>query len=368
MDRLMWVEPGIGIFPAMTRSVEAHLVRVLCDWFGKAARDLPWRKRQHRTGYGALVAETMLQQTQVARVAERYALFMRRFPSVRDLASAREQDVLELWQGMGYYRRARHLHQAAQTVVRDFRGRVPSDVLSLRQLPGVGRYTAGAIASIVFGKPEPIVDGNVARVLARVYGRRHVNGAATAWNWETAERLVRLAQLPGAGVFNEGLMELGATVCTPRAPKCDACPLRSMCEARTSGTQGQIPEARRRAKPQACVHHAIVVRRRHSNLMLIEQRPSTAMWAGMWQVPTIEAKRALSVATLRAALPFALSKLLHCGTFAHPTTHRAITFHVYTATTRARRGTWLAPDSVEIVRLPMSAAQRRVLGMVTDAQ
>ena len=145
-------------------------IEKLCAWFDCNARDLPWRQPRIRNGYTALVAEAMLQQTQVSRVIERFDAFIKRFPTVRRLARASEQDVLVMWRGLGYYRRARHLHTAAKLIVKSFGGNVPSRIEELRMLPGVGRYTAGAIASIVFGAPEPIVDGNVQRVLSRWFG------------------------------------------------------------------------------------------------------------------------------------------------------------------------------------------------------
>jgi len=351
----------------MARSQDARLVHVLSEWFLATARDLPWRRPRNRTGYGALVAESMLQQTQVARVVERYPMFMKRFPNVRALAQADEQDVLGLWQGMGYYRRAKNLHAAAQLVAKTFQGRVPSDVKQLRTLPGVGRYTAGAIASIVFGKCEPIVDGNVQRVLARVFANRETSSEAMSWSWETAERLVSLAQHSGPGVFNEAMMELGATVCTPKAPKCAACPLRSMCAAHKLGTPTDFPLAKKRAKVQACVHHAVVVSRGRSRNVLLQQRSADGMWAGMWQVPTIESAKAMRPAALAESLPIAVSDLLRCARFKHTTTHRAITFHVYTANSRGRTGTWLARDSKAIANLPMSAAQRRVLELTAES-
>ena len=195
---------------------DAAIVRALCGWFRRKARDLPWRRR--RTGYTALVAEAMLQQTQVARVVERYRAFLRRFPSVRVLAEAREQQVLAEWQGMGYYRRARNLHAAAKMIVRDFGGRVPRTADKLRKLRGVGRYTAASIASIVYGERTPLVDGNVQRVLARLDARpgRAQDPKLVKWAWRRAAELVELVDSPGS--LNEGLMELGAVVCTPGSP------------------------------------------------------------------------------------------------------------------------------------------------------
>jgi A/G-specific adenine glycosylase len=169
-----------------------------------------------------LVSELMLQQTQVSRVVERFANFMARFPTVRSLADAPEQEVLAAWQGLGYYRRARFLHRAAQAI-RDMHGaEVPDNVAALAALPGVGRYTAGAIASIVFGQAAAIVDGNVLRVLSRLadHETRMGDPAAERWAWRESTRLVQVASAPG--VTNEALMELGATVCTPAAPRCDA--------------------------------------------------------------------------------------------------------------------------------------------------
>ncbi len=306
----------------------------------------------------------MLQQTQVSRVMERYGDFLRRFPTVAALASANEQDVLELWQGMGYYRRARHLHEAARLVMRDYRGRVPRTADQLRTLPGVGRYTAGAIASIVFGERTPIVDGNVERVLARLFARTEPPGKDHAWTWRTAEELVNVAEAPG--VFNEAMMELGATICTPRSPNCGACPLAAMCEAKRRGMQHEIPPAEARSNRREAHHHAVVVTRGKRRTVLVEQRPEGGMWAGMWQVPTIEGDQKLEADHIAPALPITVQSVTPRGSFEHHTTHRAITFHVFAATSRSRKGTWLDAESDAIRRLPMSAAQRRVLALAMD--
>ena len=221
----------------------ARISALLERWFAGAARDLPWRRR--RNGWTSLVSEALLQQTQVARVAERFPEFMRLFPTPKAMALAGEAAVLRAWRGLGYYRRARSLHAAAVAVVERHGGRVPSDARRLRELPGVGRYTAGAVASIAFGKAEAIVDGNVMRVLARLADRRAstVDPAGQAWCWSQAERLAVAARRPG--VTNEALMELGATVCTPANPRCDACPLARLCRSRSAGTQAIV---RRRSR------------------------------------------------------------------------------------------------------------------------
>ncbi|MCI0364857.1 MAG: A/G-specific adenine glycosylase [Phycisphaerales bacterium] len=336
------------------------MITTLCDWFGRHGRDLPWRT--HRNGYTALVAESMLQQTQVSRVVDRYRAFMRRFPTVRSLAAGSEREVLVLWDGLGYYRRALNLHAASKMIVREFGGRVPRSIADLRRLPGVGRYTAGAIASIVFGAPEPIVDGNVRRVLARWFAHQSDQNkkGASSWTWSAAARLVNTARDPGG--FNEALMELGATICTPKSPRCHRCPVRRLCSARAKGLQELIPAPKPRTTPKKANHHAVIVVRRpqypSQSKILIEQRDG-GMWSGMWQVPTIESHRELSASELKRKLSIPIASLEEWGCFEHKTTHRRILFHIYRARTQSRRGIWRRISDLR--DLPMSAAQQRVL-------
>lgn len=338
-----------------------RIVAALCDWFDVEARDLPWRRR--RTAYSALIAEAMLQQTQVARVVDRFREFMRRFPTVRALAEADEQAVLAQWQGLGYYRRARHLHAAARMVRDDFRGRVPTNAAELIKLPGVGPYSAGSIASIIGGHAEPIVDGNVRRVLARwcARGGCPADRESIAWTWEEARRNVELADRPG--VFNEAMMELGATVCTPAAPRCEACPVAKHCQAREQGRERSIPPPRPAAKQRRVHHHVVVIRR--ADKILFEQRGRDGLWAGMWQAPTIESDTALDEQAILDALPMRVESLTAIGSFTHTTTHRLIEFQVFSARSRVRKGEWRELD--DVADLPLSAAQRRVLGMVEEA-
>ena len=227
----------------------------LQEWFPRVLRDLPWRKR--RTPWRVLVSEVMLQQTQASRVAEKFPAFLRRFPSPQRLAESTELSVLSLWQGLGYYRRAKNLRAAAQMMVAQFGGRVPRSVQELQTLPGIGRYSAGAIASIAFGQAAPIVDGNVARVLSRIADRRETTKGkiAEAWLWSTAEELVRSAKSPA--VLNEALMELGATVCTPRAPRCGECPLKRCCGSFKAHSQEFVPLSNSARLPSAsnCRRH-----------------------------------------------------------------------------------------------------------------
>ncbi len=344
----------------------------LCAWFAREARDLPWRRR--RTGYRALVAEAMLQQTQVARVVDCYRAFVRRFPTLKSLAAANEQEVLAHWQGLGYYLRARSLHAAAQMIVRDFGGRVPRDAKRLRKLPGIGRYTAGAIASIVYGQREAAVDGNVRRVLARWFAKPLTDDEV----WARAESLVESA--PEPGTLNEALMELGAVICTPRAPSCERCPVSRHCRALRRGVQEHLPLPRPSARQKVVHHHAVVVfrgrgrGRGRDTKLLLERRPANGLWSRMWQVPTIESDRPLRPADVRRRLGVSVEGLRKLTTFEHHTTHRRITFHVYEAEGKVktskdqqvrnqkgprRESLWRRPDNLG--DLPMSNAQRKVL-------
>jgi A/G-specific adenine glycosylase len=344
---------------------DARLVGALVDWFAKNRRDLPWR-RVGRTGkrdpYAALVSELMLQQTQVSRVLEKYGAFMARFPDARALARAPEADVLAAWSGLGYYRRARFLHAAAKVIEKEHGGKVPGDEKALRSLPGVGRYTAGAIGSIALGLPMPIVDGNVSRVLFRVHGVEKAadDRDATAWVWARAEVLAREAHGAGCvGEFNEGLMELGATVCTPRNPSCDACPLAGLCAANRLGKQDRIPVAKAAAKRSALWCASVVVER--GGKVLVEQRPDDGLWGGLWQVPTLErTDREPTTPEVAQWLGLAPEKLTLVGRFKHGTTHREVVFVVYTTSAMVRgRGVWKTRRAIG--GLGVSNAQKRVM-------
>src|SRR6266545_8115268 len=218
----------------------------LLSWCDRDRRDLPWRlpidapPDARLDPYHVLVSELMLQQTQVSTVVPYFHRFIARFPKVQALARADEQDVLRLWQGLGYYSRARNLHAAAKKVVHELHGRFPRTAQELRRLPGVGRYTAGAIASIAFDEPAPAVDGNVARVFCRLHG--HESETQEEW-WTCAAKLVAG---PRPGDFNSAMMELGAMVCTPKAPKCMLCPVAEHCEALAGGMQEKLPRAKER--------------------------------------------------------------------------------------------------------------------------
>ncbi|HEU4698354.1 MAG TPA: hypothetical protein VFS40_04200 [Gemmatimonadales bacterium] len=210
--------------------------RRLLRWFRRHGRDLPWRRT--RDPYHVLVSEFMLQQTQVARVEAYYERFLRRWPSIHDLAAAPPQAVRESWAGLGYYRRAANLHRLAQEVVREHAGTIPADPEALRRLPGVGRYTAGAVASFAYEHPAPAVDTNVARVLRRVFAPRLAGPGAEARLWAIAHAIVPRRRGAAAWAFNQAIMELGALICTARVARCGACPVRGVC-ATGGGTAGR---------------------------------------------------------------------------------------------------------------------------------
>jgi A/G-specific adenine glycosylase len=311
--------------PEIAREVEA--------WFARGHRDLPWRGPigARRDPYAVLVSEVMLQQTQVSRVREKFPEFLARFPTIAALADADEAAVLAAWTGLGYYRRARLLHRAAREIVARFQGRVPGEVEELRSLPGLGRYTAGAVASIAFGQPAPIVDGNVARVLARLTLDGRAPAQAEDDHWARAQALVQGARSPG--VFNEGLMELGATVClpAPASPRCDACPLAAWCAARLENRAEEIPPPKPGAKVRRMWCASVRVRDARGRV-LIEQRPGEGLWAGLWQAPTVESMKPLTRAGAARALGLAASALREAERFEFRATHRRMEFIVFDAT------------------------------------
>lgn len=254
----------------------------LTGWHGEAGRDLPWRAE--RDPYRVLVSEMMLVQTTVAAVIPYYHRFLARFPTVAALAEADEADVLKLWEGLGYYRRARQLHGAARAVVRDHGGVFPAEPEAVRDLPGVGRYIAGAILSFAFDRPEPIVEANTQRVLARLIGweAELKPGRSLDRLWRAAGRLVPPV---GPGPFNQAMMDLGAQVCTPRVPLCLACPLQRECAARTRGLQDRIPYTGERPRPLE-VEEACVLAVRAGRLLVVRRGPGR-LWEGFWEFPTV---------------------------------------------------------------------------------
>jgi A/G-specific adenine glycosylase len=246
--------------------------RLLLQWFDRHKRDLPWRR--DRDPYRVWLSEIMLQQTRVNAVTDHYQKFLRRFPTVEKLAAARESSVLAAWSGLGYYRRARMLHAAAKQVVKGYSGTIPGSADALRALPGIGRYTAAAVASIAFDQPVAVVDGNVERVLQRVQGKNLSSEAL----WRAAEELLSRRR---PGDFNQAMMELGATLCLPRQPQCLLCPVSHLCATR--GALRNPEKGIRQTK--RVIHYAFACR--GGSIFLVQRSKTATLMPGMWELPEI---------------------------------------------------------------------------------
>jgi A/G-specific adenine glycosylase len=308
-------------------------VRALVAWYDRSARDLPWRRT--RDPYAIWLSEVMLQQTRVETVIPYFERFLRRFPDVTALASAELDEVLSLWSGLGYYRRARGIHACARAVVERHGGRFPEEASALRALPGIGPYTAGAVSSIAFEQREPLVDGNVSRVLARLEGI-DVDIKSTAGAkliWAAAGRLVP-AERPGA--FNQALMELGATLCTPRDPACLICPVREHCRARAEGREHELPVVgEKRAVPTVPQVAAVVA---SGALVLLGRRREDGLFGGLWEPPMVEASSMEEAreALTGAGVDGARVELVEAGRVRHVLTHREMDVLVLRAETKRR--------------------------------
>jgi A/G-specific adenine glycosylase len=276
----------------------------LLDWYDVHARDLPWRERpgygKHRDAYRVWVSEIMLQQTRVAAVIEHYHEFLRRFPTVQKLASARESSVLAAWSGLGYYRRARMMHAAAEVIARERHGKLPTTAREWLELPGIGRYTSAAIASIAFGEPVAVVDGNVERVIRRITGQCMSSRMSEKDIWQTAEDWLDRDR---PGDFNQAMMELGATVCTPRAPVCLTCPVMQLCATRGELAGSDKPARQKKREIHYALHH------RSENgfggeVFLVQRPREASLMAGMWELPEIPppADRAKPAFTVRHSI------------------------------------------------------------------
>lgn len=347
--------------PSLPRD-EAELRRALLGFYDTQARDLPWRRS--RDAYAIWVSEVMLQQTQVAVVLRYWAPFLLRFPTAAVLAAAPLEAVLAAWSGLGYYARARNLHLAAQAVVAEHRGALPASAEALAALPGFGRYTVGAVASIAFGLPEPVVDGNVARVLSRLYAVEGAPGepARERALWTHAGRLVG-GERPGD--WNQAVMELGATVCRVSQPLCLLCPVRPHCLAHRLGKVDVLPPSRAAPKRRT-LRLAVAVARRRGR-WLLGRRPARGLFGGLWELPSVELEAPATEAQARAALRGLLGTGTRVGgglgEVQRVLTHRALGLSLFAveAPARPRKGTY-----VELRWVTLKAAQ--ALGMSSAMQ
>ena len=345
-------------------------------WYADHQRALPWRGV--RDPYRVWVSEVMLQQTQVETVKPYYRRWLKRFPTLRALAAASQPEVLALWEGLGYYARARNFHRAAQKIVADHGGRIPRTVEGLLELPGVGRYTAAAIASIAFGADAAVLDGNVKRVLARAFNYmgevKSPRGEKDLWR--LAESLVPAGR---AGDYNQALMDLGATICAPRAPQCRLCPLHDLCLARQLGVQMERPVVRKRAP---LPHHTLaagVIRK--PGRVLIVQRPPDQLLGGLWAFPFGQPTKAESLARcLRNAARRELGLQIKVGspltTLTHTYSHFQVTVPVFDCLWQAgkavARGRQVRVKWVRVAELPdypMGKTDRRIAqGLMAEAR
>jgi A/G-specific adenine glycosylase len=333
--------------------------RALLGWYARRRRALPWRGI--RDPYRIWISEVMLQQTRIATATPYYHAFLERFPTLAALARAREADVLAAWSGLGYYRRARSLHAAARQVVREHGGRVPDEPAAFARLPGVGRYTAGAVLSIAFDRPLPALDGNAARVLSRLEALpasvRDPAGARRLW--ELAAKWVPTRR---PGDWNQALMELGATVCTPRVPRCTACPVRRSCRALALGRVDRFPPAPARRAGER-VRQAYVLLTRRGRLLMTRREGS--LLTGLWEPPGVDVGRARPEPALRrrlAELGLRARLVPANATVRHTITHRLIEAEVWHGelsgpTPRSARLRWVDPQEPDVA---LTALARKV--------
>ena len=346
----------------------------ILTWYAANARELPWRG--HPDPYAVWISEIMLQQTRVETVIPYFERWMARFPSVSVLAAAPQQEVLNLWEGLGYYSRARNLHKAAQLIVTEYNGQLPSDPESLQKLPGIGRYTAAAIASIAFGVDAAALDGNIRRVLARLFDveipARSTEGEKLLW-------LLAEENLPAgkAGDYNQAIMDLGATICTPKSPACEVCPLAEICRAKAISVQEQRPVK----KPKSVVPHhtvtAAVIRR--NGHILIAQRPERGLLGGMWEFPGGKIEPGESLPTclkreLREELAIEVKVGLPFGVYEHAYTHFKITLHAFCCTLADGEPVaiehndlcWVTPSEMEA--FPMGKIDRQIASKLLNEE
>ena len=337
----------------------------LLNWYAKNKRTLPWRGRHE--AYAVWVSEIMLQQTRVETVIPYFEKWIRLFPNIHALAKAPEQDVLNAWEGLGYYSRARNLHKAATIVVKEYGGKLPRDLNLLIKLPGIGRYTLGAIASIAYGMDEPALDGNLKRVYARLFDiPESIDSSASEKRlWNIARENLPKGK---AGDFNQALMDLGATICIPKNPRCDVCPLGDLCVSGENGTQELRPVRKPKKDVPHYIHAAGVII--EGSKVLLVQRPSKGLLGGMWEFPNGRvsenpAKELTKV--LSSEYNLKVRRKETWGTVQHAYTHFKVTVHVFRCTLSSKsnkNSKWVLAKDLE--KYPMGKVDRYIAQKVSE--
>lgn len=339
---------------------KGKMQKQLLRWFEKKGRDLPWRRS--RDPYAIWVSEIMLQQTQVATVIPYYQKFLKAFPTIRHLAQADLSKVLKAWEGLGYYSRARNLHHASKVVLNHFQGNIPDNLKDISTLPGIGKYTAGAILSIAYNKEAPILDGNVKRVLSRLFAvsSNSVRGKTEDLLWQLSESLIPEGF---ASSFNQALMDLGAMVCTPKDPQCSFCPLDRLCKGKASGDPERYPS--KMVKKKIPHIEAIAAVLHKDGKVLLNQRPPRGLLGGLWEFPNWKSE---GNPRLRSRLRDYIKKEMgmnvevkgSIGTFKQTFTHFKLTLYTYYchAKGNGKEGKWIAIK--KLGQLAMPRIHRRI--------
>ena len=349
-------------------------MKALLPWFDRNKRDLPWRR--NRSPYRTWISEIMLQQTRVETVKPYFERWMQRFPDVKTLAEADLQEVLRLWEGLGYYSRARSIHKAAQKILTEYNGELPSDPALLQKLPGIGAYTAGAVASIGFGLPAAALDGNIRRILARYY-----DIAAPVRTPETEKRLWELAaenlDRERPGDFNEALMDLGSAICLPENPQCLLCPLCENCLARQHGTTAERPVMLKAEPIPHYIVTAAVIPDESGERFLLTKRPAKGLLGGLWEFPGGKQEAGESLEDcirreIREELDIAINVGEPFGVYKHAYTHFKVTLHAFLCRMTEGEPKPLAADELgwftreALKDLPMGKIDRQIAQRLTE--
>jgi A/G-specific adenine glycosylase len=347
---------------AKKKQIQAKMLQ----WFKKNKRDLPWRRTSD--SYAIWVSEIMLQQTQVNTVIPYYQKFLKSFPTVRHLAKAHLSKVLKVWEGLGYYSRARNLHRASQVILNHFHGKIPDTLKDLLGLPGIGRSTAGAILSFAFHKEAPILDGNAKRVISRLFAvpNNPAKGKTEDILWKISESLIPKGF---SNPFNQALMDLGSMVCTPKEPECDRCPLHHFCRAKASGEPEKFPLKKiKKAIPHVESASAVI---KNDGNVLLNQRPPVGLLGGLWEFPNweITGKKELKRwlrSHIKNEIGMSVKVKELIGTFQQTFSHFKLTLHVYHChiISGKGKGKWIPIGNLHL--LPMPRIHRRIANLISD--